>query len=172
MLDDGVLLIGKIIGVHGLNGNLKVSSFSESPSIFSPGSNILVKKLKEYEKEYTVESAKPYKNGILLSFTAIKSRNAAEEMIGAELFVQKESLPALDEGSFYWFDLIGLSVFTDKQVFLGRVTSVFSTGANDVYVVNDPENPDTEILIPALKKVVKCIDLSNSKMYVDLPEGL
>ena len=78
-------------------------------------------------------------------------------------------MPDLEEGDYYWFDLIGLDVFGIDQKYLGRLESIIQTGSNDVYVV---KKDDTEILIPALESVVQKIDLKNRRMQVDLPEGL
>ncbi|MEE8480397.1 MAG: ribosome maturation factor RimM, partial [Desulfobacterales bacterium] len=79
----------------------------------------------------------------------------------------------LEDGSYYWFDIIGLSVFITDGKCIGNVESIFPTGSNDVYVVKNPNNDlDSEILVPALESVVLSIDLKNKKMHVNLPDGL
>jgi len=75
----------------------------------------------------------------------------------------------LDEGIYYWFDLIGIKVYTTEEKYLGRIESIVETGSNDVYVVKHGEK---EVLIPALESVVLDIDLEHKRMRVDLPEGL
>ena len=75
----------------------------------------------------------------------------------------------MDEDTYYWFDLIGIEVYTKTEEFLGRIESILETGSNDVYVVKKHEK---EVLIPALKSVVLEIDLEHKLMQVDLPEGL
>ena len=90
-------------------------------------------------------------------------------MIGAELFIPQTELPELDEDTYYWFELIGIEVYTTQGDYLGRITSIFPTGSNDVYVVKDNKQ---EMLIPALESVVLDIDLDLKRMRVDLPEGL
>jgi len=83
------------------------------------------------------------------------------------------SLEVLEEGVYYWSDLIGLSVFTVDDTYIGRVTSIIQTGSNDVYVVtNDDGEKPADILIPALEWVVLDIRLDQKIMRVDLPEGL
>jgi 16S rRNA processing protein RimM len=85
------------------------------------------------------------------------------------LFIPETELPELDEDTYYWFELIGIEVYTTEDEYLGRIESVFPTGSNDVYVVKDRQK---EILVPALDSVVIDIDLEHKRMRVDLPEGL
>jgi len=97
----------------------------------------------------------------------------AELLAGAELLIEKEDLPELEHGTWYWTDIIGLDVFAVDDTYIGRVTSIIQTGSNDVYVVKNPDgNNDKEILIPAIESVVAAIDLAKGRMTVDLPEGL
>ncbi|MBL0700052.1 MAG: 16S rRNA processing protein RimM [Desulfosarcina sp.] len=170
---EGFLLIGKIVGVHGVRGNVKVYSYAESISIFKAGSSILLINVEGLEKNFVIESAKPHKNIILLSLDGIYSRDLAVTLKGAEIFTEQSKLPEVDENEYYWFDIIGLSVFTVNGEFLGRVESIITTGSNDVYVVENSDNiKKSELLIPALESVVLKISLEHKKMIVDLPEGL
>jgi len=166
---DGFLPIGKIAGAHGIKGALKVISFAESLSVFEPGSRIHLKNEQGEGKSHTIEWVKPHRKGLLLSLEGIESRDRAESLIGAELQIEKESLPEPDDGVYYWFDIIGLSVHTTDGEYIGCVTSILPTGSNDVYIVQDR---DKEILIPALESVITDIDLEEKRMTVELPEGL
>jgi len=170
---EGFLLIGKIVGVHGVRGNVKVYSYAESISTFKAGSSILLIDSEGLEKNFVIESVKPHKNIILLSLDGIYSRALALPLSGAEVFTEKSKLPEIDENEYYWFDIIGLSVFTLKGEFLGIVESIMTTGSNDVYAVKNSDNLEkSELLIPALESVVLKINLEHKKMIVDLPEGL
>jgi len=170
---DGFLTIGKIVGAHGVKGNNKVHSYAESLSVFEPGRSILVINAQGIEKTFAIKWAKPHGRGALISLKGIDSRKSAEALIGSELFITQESLPVLEDGSYYWSDIIGLSVFTTDEQCIGRVESIIPTGSNDVYVVKDPsKDQDNETLIPALESVVLEIDLKHKTMRVDLPEGL
>lgn len=173
MKKNGFLIIGKIIGTHGLKGSVKVHSYAESLSLYEPNSLIIVRSAKGWEKTYPIKWAKPHKRLILLSLEGITNLNLAEELIGSELIIKQANLPELENGSYYWFDIIGLSVFTNDGKYLGIVESIIPTGSNDVYVVKDPaKDQDNEILIPALESVVLAIDLKQKIMRVDLPAGL
>ena len=105
----------------------------------------------------------------MISFKGVTDRDRAEALIGAELFIPETELPELDEDTYYWFELIGIEVYNTQEDYLGRITSIFPTGSNDVYVVKNKTN---EVLIPALESVVIDIDLELKRMRVDLPEGL
>ena len=170
---DGFLPVGKIVGAHGVKGNLKVHSYAESVSVFKPGRLILAIHTGKVEKHFAVKWAKPHGKSILLSFKGIEDRNTAETLIGAELFIERMALPELEEGVYYWVDIIGLLVFTTDNQYLGRVESIMSTGSNDVYIVkNKTKDDSTEILIPAIESVVLEIDFENKTIRVELPEGL
>ena len=173
MEKNGFLPIGKIVGAHGVKGNIKVYSYVESLSIFEPGGSILIINAKGSEKTYKIEWVKPHTRVILLSLKGIDSRDSAETLIGSQLFIEKTDLPEPEEGSYYWFDIIGLSVFTTDGQYLGKIESIIPTGSNDVFVVKDRnKKQDNETLIPALESVVMEIDFNLKTMIVDLPEGL
>lgn len=169
----GFLPIGKIVGAHGVKGNVKVYSFAESLSLFEQESSILVVSAKGSEKIFKIKWIKPHGRVVLLSLEGIENRDQAETLIGSELFVKRDSFPKLVDGSYYWFDIIGLAVFTNDEKYIGRVESIIPTGSNDVYVVKDAQKDrDNEILIPAIESAVLEIDLEQKRMIVDLPEGL
>ena len=170
---DGFLPVGKIVGAHGVKGNLKVHSYAESVSVFKPGSLILAIHAGKIEKYFAIKWAKPHGKSILLSFKGIEERNTAETLIGADLFIQRTALPELEDGVYYWVDIIGLSVFTTDNQYIGRVESIMPTGSNDVYLVkNRTKDDSTERLIPAIESVVLEIDFENKLIRVELPEGL
>lgn len=169
MQEDNFLLIGRIVGVHGLKGNLKVYSYAESPAVFCSGSLIFIKNEDDRILSYSIVGVKPRKRIVLLSLDGVSTVDMAKELIGAGLFIERAQLPELEEGTYYWHDIIGLSVFATDEDYLGRVDSIISTGSNDVFVV---KNSDKEILIPALESVVLEIDFKRKMMRIDLPEGL
>ena len=173
MEKNGFLIVGKIVGTHGVKGNVKVYSYAESLSVFEADSSILVINAKGFEKRYKINWIKPHGRVILLSLKGIGDRNLAETLIGSELFIERTSLPELEDGAYYWSDIIGLSVFTTDEQYIGLVESIISTGSNDVFIVRDSKkNHDNETLIPALESVVLEINLEQKTMRVNLPEGL
>ena len=169
----GFFLAGKIVGAHGVKGNIKVHSFAESLSVFAQGSSILAVNARGIERIFKIKWVKPHGRTALISFVGIENRDLAETIIGSELFVKKDRLPKLVDGAYYWFDIIGLAVFTMDENYIGIIESIIPTGSNDVYVVRDTQNDRySERLIPAIESVVLKIDLDQKRMVVALPEGL
>ena len=165
----GYVLIGKIVGIHGIKGTNKFKSYAESLSVFYPGQSILICDNQNRETRVELNWVKPHTRTPLISLKGVTDRERAEELIGAELFIPETELPELDEDTYYWFELIGIEVYTTEGDYLGRITTILPTGSNDVYVVKDNKK---EVLIPALESVVLDIDLELKRMRVDLPEGL
>jgi 16S rRNA processing protein RimM len=167
------LVVGKIVGSHGVKGNLKIRSYTESETVFKPGKSILVIQAGHIEKTYPIQWAKPHGRSMLVSLKGIENRDTADSLVGAGVFIERSALPELEEGSYYWVDIIGLSVVSTDDRYIGRIESIMPTGGNDVYVVkNHDKNDHQEILIPAIESVVLNIDFKNKIMRVDLPEGL
>ncbi|MGD9083134.1 MAG: ribosome maturation factor RimM [Desulfobacterales bacterium] len=173
MEKNGFVPVGKIVGAHGVKGNIKVYSYAESLSVFKPGSLILLINPKGFEKIYKIKWVKPHGKLALLALKGIENRNSVEPLIGSVFFIERSRLPEPEEGSYYWVDIIGISVFTTGDEYLGVVESIIPTGSNDVFVVRDPNGVhDHETLIPALGSVILEINLKRKTMRVDLPEGL
>jgi 16S rRNA processing protein RimM len=167
--DQHHILIGRIVAAHGTGGNLKLLSYADSLEIFAAGRPVLVVCSRGYEAVYSISWARSHGRSALLSLKGITSRTQAEALAGCDLFIDKSTLPELEEGTYYWSDLIGLDVYSIGGAYVGRIESIFETGSNDVYVV---KHMGKELLIPALKSVVIAIDLQARRMEVDLPEGL
>jgi 16S rRNA processing protein RimM len=163
------VLIGEIVGVHGIKGANKLRSYAQSLSLFKPGGAIAVRHRGGQEEDLEIKWVKAHTGNALISFEGITGRGQAESLTGAELFVSKDQLPELEKDSYFWFDLIGMAVFTTKDEYLGRLESIIETGSNDVYVVQDGKK---EVLIPALESVVIDVDIEAKRMQVELPEGL
>ncbi len=163
------VIIGKIVGVHGIKGILKIHSYAESLEIFAPDTIITVSTPDGSQKGYDIDWIKPHSRGALLALKNVNNRDQAKTLVGADLQIEKAALPELETGVYYWYELIGLKVLTTDDRYLGRLESIIETGANDVYVV---KNDEREVLIPALESVVQTIDIESNLMRVDLPDGL
>ncbi len=169
MHEDALIPIGKVVGTHGVKGYLKVISYAESAASFVPGKQLALRRKGKPVVTYGIESARPHKRGILLALNGITSVDAGKEWVGSELCIDKTTLPEPEKGTYYWYQIIGLEVFTVDDRRLGRVAAIFPTGSNDVYAVRDGKK---EVLIPAIDSVVVDIDLMYKVLRVDLPEGL
>ena len=169
MPDRRHILIGRIVGAHGLAGGVKLASYAASIEAFAGGRALLAVSAEGEETLYEVERAKARGRSVLLSLKGVTLRSQAEALAGWEVFIDKTTLPELEEGTYYWSDLIGLAVYAVDGRFLGRLESIFQTGSNDVYVV---KHAGRELLLPALASVVQTVDLEARRMQVKVPEGL
>ena len=164
------LTIGKITGVHGLAGNLKIWSFADSPETFKKGRKVRVKDEGEDTggEFYIISNASAQKKGIRLTLEGVDNRNQAEAMVGKEILMDKDQLPALDEDTWYWEDLIGLEV-TDRDLgYLGTIDRIFPTGADDILVVIGNKS---EILIPVNPHFIDDVNMDKGQVTTVLPEG-
>jgi len=165
------LPIGKVVGAHGVRGTLRVYSYADGLAIFESGNPVWLIDAMGSPRSYEIRWVQPHKRAVLFCLQTVDSRELAETLIGRKIYVRRSDLPELEEGTHYWFDLIGLSVESADGQYLGRLHSIIPTGSNDVYVVKDSDR-DREMLIPALASVVVAIDLEARTMKVDPPDGL
>jgi len=162
--------VGEVVGVLGLAGELKVKPLSDHPRRFAEmaGKRTLWRRKEEFRR-VTVRSVQPRGGHYVLALEDCLSRSDAEQLVGGELVVTLAEVLPLPSDTFYCFQIVGLSVFDESGVRLGTVREVLTLKSNDVYVV---EGTRGSFLLPALKSVVKEIDLAGKRMVVTLPPGL
>ena len=167
------VLIGKVVAAHGIKGAVKVISYADSIDIFQTNNTFFTLTDNGVFSRLNVLWCKPHCQKIQMGFSKVVNRNQAEAMVGLELYLKKSQLAKLEEDTYYWFELIGLSVKTVEDEFIGHITQILPTGSNDVYVIKRPNNTSKkECLIPAIANVIQRIDLVEKTMIVNLPEGL
>jgi 16S rRNA processing protein RimM len=165
--------VGRVTGAHGIRGGLKIHSYAESMALFEVGEPILVRVPGGSTQAMCVEWVRPHGRGLRMGLESVSDRNQAERLAGSSLYIDKSRLPILEEDTYYWHELIGLSVYDTAGLLLGCLEKVIPTPANDVYVVKgEIDGRFRELLIPAIGKVVHTIDLKRGSMIVDPPEGL
>lgn len=162
--------VGKITSAHGIKGEVKVLPLTNNPERFYNLYYIWIFDDKKNEKnKFEIESVRILPNGVYLKLKGIESRNDAERFKGLFLKVDEENTIELDENEYFIKDLLHINVYADDGKYLGSISDVLQTGANDVYVV---KGEDREILLPAIRDVVKKVDIKNRTMIVHLLEGL
>lgn len=161
--------IGKIVGHYGYKGEVKVTPLTDFPQRFEGLKQVMVNKHGAISIAQ-IEKVKINHNMLLIKFSGIDSKESALEIRGSLLQIEETELYPLPEGYYYHFQLLGLKVFDGRRGFIGILTDVLETGANDVYLIKSDDYG--EILIPAIKEVVKKIDLAGKSMQVDLLPGL
>jgi 16S rRNA processing protein RimM len=163
-MPDNLIIIGKVAMVHGINGLLKIQSFTESPHDLANYAELYIGNEKKGWQHYDVVRCHPHGRYLLLELSGLQDRTAAEAFKGLEIAVPEEALPAKNEDEYYWSELEGLTVVTTSGVLLGTIDYLFETGANDVMVVKG----DRERYIPFLMgDVIKSIDLDQNQMIVE-----
>jgi 16S rRNA processing protein RimM len=163
-LQPGMILLGKIVGVFGIKGWVKLQSHTDPREALFDYRPWLLRQ-RGTEREIVKFTGRTQGRGLVASFPGIESREMAEALIGSEIWVERTQLPATRKDEYYWVDLENLSVQTVEGVELGRVSQLFATGANDVLVVREGER---ERLVPfILDDVVKQVDLDAGRIVVD-----
>lgn len=161
-----------IVGVYGIKGWVKLRSFTD------PMDNVLgfsqwYMKDRSGLHEVTLAEGRRHGKGLIARLGGVDDRDAAEALRGREIWVAESELPDLDDDEFYWHELEGLQVWADHEgdkVFLGRVSHLLETGANDVMVLSpcDGSIDDRERLIPYLPGlVVSSVDTKAGRIDVD-----
>ena len=161
--------VGVITSTHGLKGEVKVFPTTDDKRRFSDLSYVFLDE-KHGRKRLDIESAKYFKNMVILKFKGLDKIEDIECFKGFDIFVDRENAVPLADGEYYYADLIGMKVVTSKGEMLGTLKDVMETGANDVYIV-DTKNYG-EVLIPAIEQCIKSVDIEQGIMTVDLLPGL
>jgi 16S rRNA processing protein RimM len=163
------LEIGKIANTHGVKGELKIVPLTDDPKRFDNLKWIFAD-INGVLKKFSIESVKYFKNFVILKFEGINDLNSAEALKGILIKIDRENAIKLPKNSFFICDLIFCLVYDEAGKLLGELKDVLQTGSNDVYIVRNENNK--EILIPALKSVVKKVSIKDKRIIVSLPEGL
>jgi 16S rRNA processing protein RimM len=168
------ITIGQISKIRGIKGEVVVVPLTDDPKRFSELEKVFLAKDEkitqfEVEKARTKLKTKRLKETVLLKLKGVESPEEAKKLVGGFLEIEKEDVIKLPEGRYFIFDIIGLRVLTTDKREIGTVKEVISLPANDVYVVQGEKK---EYDIPALKEVVKKIDLERKVMIIDPVEGL
>ena len=116
-----------------------------------------------------VESVRGSANNLIIKFQQVESREQAGLLAGQILQVPSDQFEPLPEGEYYWFEILGLSVYDEAENHYGNIEEIIETGSNDVYVVR---GGDREVLLPMIDSVVKTIDLKQNKLIFHRVEGL
>ncbi len=161
--------IGQIVNTFGIKGMVKVNPFTDDISQFEEMETILVDK-KGSLQEMQIEEVKYSKNQVLLKLKGIETVNDAEKYRNCYLKLPREKARKLPKNTYFIADLIGLEVYTEEGKLLGKVDDIYNTGASDIYVIKDTLGK--QILLPAIKDVIKQIDLEQEKIVVHLLDGL
>ncbi len=164
-----LFVVGEVVKTRGLRGCVKVISHLETGNILQNIQFLFLGNTSGQKTRYEINRLTRAGRHFFLELEGVSDIETAQKLVGDMVLLPREHLAPLDEGEYYWQDIIGLDVYTLQGRNLGRVMAIFPTGANDVYVCRGEGN---EVLIPAIADVIEKIDLSLRKITVRLPEGL
>ena len=158
------ILMGKVVNVVGLKGELKIYSYTDRNERFEELDQIWLD-----NKVYAIENVRYQNKVVILKLEGINDRNKAEEQRNKKVYIEEADLQELPEDTYYVRDLIGISVVTDDGE-LGKITDVIQNSAQDLYEVKTAEGK--KVYIPVVKEFVTDVDMENRIVKVTLPEGL
>lgn len=166
MNKDEIIPVGRITGVHGIKGEIKVALYGdlegfEWTAVFITGKN--------RREEKRVLRVRPHKGALIFELEGYSTRNASEPLVGLEVSIRAEDLPELSEDEYYYSDLVGMDVWSVDGRHIGAVTNIIQTGSNDVLEVHGEFG---EVLIPAIEETVLKVDMEKRTVTVRLMEGL
>lgn len=161
--------IAQVLNTHGVRGEVKAVPLSDFAERYYSLKDVYVERNNSFQV-CTVQSVRWNKNNLLIKFEGIDNPEQAALLKNKYLMIDIEDTVPLPEDNYYLFEIVGLDVFDEDGNKLGKIQDVLQTSANDVYVVQGDN--DKEILIPALKKLVRSIDIEKNTMIVELPSGL
>ncbi|MGX7351668.1 16S rRNA processing protein RimM [Enterococcus canis] len=164
------LNVGKIVNTQGIKGEVRVISTTDFPEErYKKGAELWLFQEKKPAIKLVIKSHRKHKNFDIVSFEGHPNINDVEKYRDGILKVAKDELQDLAEDEYYYHEIIGLKVTENGQE-IGKVKEILSPGANDVWVVQRPNQKD--LLLPYIESVITEIDLANGTVAVEIPEGL
>lgn len=163
------LKVGQLVNTHGVKGEMKAIVLTDDANRFKKLKCVYIDKNGTLEK-CNIEGVKFFKQFVILKFQGIDDIEAAQKLKGLYLKVDRANAVKLPKNSYFITDMMGLKVYDENNMLLGTIEDIIQTGSNDVYIVKAEDGK--EILIPALKSVVKDVQIEEGKVFVVLPEGL
>ncbi|MGT2907269.1 ribosome maturation factor RimM [Streptococcus dentiloxodontae] len=163
--------VGKIVNTQGLQGELRVLSVTDfTEERFKKKSKLaLFDDNDKFVREVEIASHRKHKNFDIIKFKGFYHINEVEKYKGCSLKVAEDNLTDLDEGEFYYHEIIGLDVY-ENNILIGQVKEILQPGANDVWVVQRKGKRD--LLLPYIPSVVLNVDAASKRIDVDIMEGL
>ncbi|HEX9787184.1 MAG TPA: ribosome maturation factor RimM [Candidatus Binatia bacterium] len=160
--------LGEIVTTHGLDGWLKLNPFNLNTTALSSGVEVILEKGGEGSR-HRLEASQPHRNQLLIKLREVDSIDHAVKYVGSTLSVGESALESLPPGRYYQYQVIGFEVFSVSGERIGLISSILSTPAGELYVVQGAEK---EHLVPAIKEFVEKVDFTARRIIIDPPDGL
>ena len=162
-----MVCIARIGAAHGVRGAVKLWTFTEDPFAVQEYGPLVTK---DGSRQFEVTHAREGKGHLVATLKGVTTRDEAERLNGVELYVDRDKLPATDEGEYYYADLIGLAAVTTTDEPLGRVIAIHNFGAGDIIEIAPARG--ATILLPFSNAVVPTVDLPGGRVVIALPQEI
>jgi 16S rRNA processing protein RimM len=164
---DRPVVLGRVTGLFGVEGWVKVHSYTRPPESILEFSSWLIGRRGRWQA-FNVTEARPQGQTLVAHLAGergpLPDRDVAVVLLDCEIAVARAAMPVLPTGQYYWFDLVGLEVVNPDGVVLGKVHDMMETGANDVLVVAG----ERERLIPfVLDEIIQAVDIDGGRIVAD-----
>lgn len=170
VLMEDLFRVGVIANTHGVKGEVKVFPTTDEPERFKKLKSVILDTKRE-KINLDIQSARFFKNLVIVKFKGIDDINDIEKYKGCDLLVTRENATPLNEGEYYIADLIDMKVVDEEGNELGTLFDVMQTGANDVFVVK-LNGSDKELLLPNIPSCVLNVDTDSRIIKVHVLDGL
>ena len=161
----GAILLGVVTGAHGLKGEVKVKTFTETPDKLGLYGPLQARDGRAFVAE-TVRIADTAT--AVVHFKGIEDRTSAEALKGLELYVPRAALPATEVEEYYHADLVGLRAEDEAGRLIGHITGIHNFGAGDVLGIEKPDG--SEALLPFAREFIPVVDVAGGRVVVAAPE--
>lgn len=158
--------VGKLVNTHGVKGYIKCLPMTDDLERFEELEYIYTEK---DNKRRIINDVWYQKGMVYLKLENIDDMDSAESFKDTYISILEDQLRELPQDSYFLFDLEGMDVYSTEGDYIGEISDIFQTGANDVYEV---KNKNKSYLIPAIKDVVKTVNVQDRKMIINVIEGL
>ena len=169
MLNKEFIIIGKVVSTQSNKGEVNVLPLTDSIDRFKKLDNVFLRS-KKSQTILSVEKIRKRKDMVILKLKDIENIEEAKMIVGSFLEVERKNAVKLPKETYFIFEIIGLEVYDENNIFLGKVENVISTGSNDVYVVKSKDKE--ELFIPAIREVVKNVNLEKKRITIKMVDGL
>ena len=159
--------LGKIIGPQGLDGSVRIKSYTTRPQELASYGTVSDK---TGDNQFDINILRSTNKGLVAKISGIEDRGAAEDLRGLELYVARDLLPELKENEYYFSDLIGLEVVDMEDNVIGKVKSVDNFGAGDVMEI--AIKGEKSVVLPFSIEAIPIVDTLNGRVTVNLPDEL
>jgi 16S rRNA processing protein RimM len=165
MSQEALIAIGRLTKPHGLQGEIVMLPYVYDLTLLPDltACPISLRQGQDKVQERLVVAWRIFKKRLLLRLNECSDITQAETLREWEVLIPRQSFALLPPGEYYWFEVEGLTVYASDGQYLGIIAEIIHTGSNDVYVVRHETH---EVLVPALKDVVREIDLAQGRMHL------